>query len=74
MLIDEVHLLNEPGRGASLEAGTVSRIKMLAGLPEMAGVGSLSHIHPFTPPPPQTSTRAAVAATAALHLNPSASL
>lgn len=38
VLIDEVHLLHEAGRGASLEAGTVCRIKMLAGLPEMAGV------------------------------------
>jgi hypothetical protein len=38
VLIDEVHLLHEPGRGASLEAGVVSRIKMLARLPEMAGV------------------------------------
>lgn len=38
MLIDEVHLLSEPGRGAALEAGCVCRIKMLARLPEMAGV------------------------------------
>ena len=36
--MDEVHLLHEPGRGASLEAGVVCRLKLLAGLPEMAGV------------------------------------
>lgn len=38
VLIDEVHLLHEAGRGSSLEAGTVCRIKMLAELPEMAAV------------------------------------
>ncbi|GBF89417.1 ATP-dependent DNA helicase-like protein [Raphidocelis subcapitata] len=37
VLVDEVHLLHEPGRGASLEAGVVCRLKLLAGLPEMAG-------------------------------------
>lgn len=46
VLIDEVHLLHEAGRGASLEAGTVCRIKMLGGLPEMAGVRR-------APPPPR---------------------
>lgn len=34
LLIDEVHLLNED-RGATLEAGIVSRIKIIASLPEM---------------------------------------
>jgi replicative superfamily II helicase len=42
VLIDEVHLLHEAGRGASLEAGTVCRIKMLASLPEMAGVRAVA--------------------------------
>ena len=37
LLIDEVHLLSE-SRGASLEAGVVSRIKLVASRPEMAGV------------------------------------
>lgn len=36
VLLDEVHLLNEPGRGSSLEAGCVCRIKALAAFPEMA--------------------------------------
>ena len=34
MLIDEVHLLNE-SRGAALEAGCISRIRMVSQLPEM---------------------------------------
>ena len=34
VLIDEVHLLNE-SRGASLEGGVVSRIKMIGALPSM---------------------------------------
>lgn len=38
VLIDEVHLLSE-GRGSCLEAGVVSRIKLVACKPEMAGVG-----------------------------------
>jgi replicative superfamily II helicase len=38
VLIDEVHLVHEAGRGACLEAGVVCRLKMLSGLPEMAGV------------------------------------
>lgn len=41
VLIDEVHLLNDP-RGAALEA-IVSRIKMLARNPEMK-LSSLSHV------------------------------
>jgi ATP-dependent DNA helicase HFM1/MER3 len=36
VLLDEVHLLNESGRGSSLEAGCVCRIKALAAFPEMA--------------------------------------
>ncbi|KAG7669274.1 putative DExH-box ATP-dependent RNA helicase DExH17 [Nannochloris sp. 'desiccata'] len=36
VLIDEVHLLSE-GRGSCLEAGVVSRIKLVACKPEMAG-------------------------------------
>jgi hypothetical protein len=38
VLVDEVHLLSEAGRGSSLEAGCVCRIKALAALPEMAQV------------------------------------
>lgn len=34
VLIDEVHLLNE-SRGAALEAGCISRIRMVSQLPEM---------------------------------------
>ncbi len=37
VLIDEVHLLNE-SRGAALEAGCVSRIRMVSQLPEMKQV------------------------------------
>ena len=37
VLIDEVHLLNEP-RGAALEAGCISRIRMVSQLPEMKQV------------------------------------
>ena len=37
LLIDEVHLLNE-SRGAALEAGVVSRIKMVSRLPSMQAV------------------------------------
>jgi hypothetical protein len=37
VLLDEVHLLNESGRGSSLEAGCVCRIKAVAALPEMTG-------------------------------------
>ena len=37
MLIDEVHLLNE-SRGASLEGGVVSRIKMIGALQSMREV------------------------------------
>ncbi len=39
MLIDEVHLLNETGRGSALEAGVVCRIKMVGRLKEMQQVG-----------------------------------
>jgi replicative superfamily II helicase len=35
VLIDEVHLLNE-SRGAALEAGCISRIRMVSQLPEMS--------------------------------------
>ncbi len=41
VLIDEVHLLNESGRGSSLEAGAVSRIKVVSQFPEMAGVSAV---------------------------------
>jgi superfamily II helicase len=41
VLIDEVHLLNE-SRGAALEAGVVSRIKMIGALPSMSEVVSCS--------------------------------
>ena len=37
VLIDEVHLLNE-SRGAALEAGVISRIKMIGALPSMSEV------------------------------------
>jgi hypothetical protein len=37
VLIDEVHLLNE-SRGAALEAGVVSRIKMVGAMPSMSEV------------------------------------
>lgn len=36
VLLDEVHLLNESGRGSSLEAGCVCRIKAVAAFPQMA--------------------------------------
>lgn len=38
VLIDEVHLLNEPERGAALEAGVVSRIRMVARFSQMSEV------------------------------------
>jgi hypothetical protein len=38
VLIDEVHLLNESGRGSALEAGVVCRIKMVGRLKEMQQV------------------------------------
>lgn len=41
ILIDEVHLLNE-SRGAALEAGVVSRIKMISSLNAMKEVRFLS--------------------------------
>ena len=46
LLIDEVHLLNE-SRGAVLEAGVVSRIKMISSLRVMSEVGStvIGHHH-----------------------------
>ena len=34
LLIDEVHLLNE-SRGAALEAGVVSRVRMISSLPSV---------------------------------------
>ena len=40
-MIDEVHLLGESERGSTLEAGVVSRIKMVSKLPEMREVGRL---------------------------------
>jgi ATP-dependent DNA helicase HFM1/MER3 len=40
VLIDEVHLLAEPGRGCALEAGVISRIKMLSTFPELQGVSA----------------------------------
>lgn len=36
VLLDEVHLLNEVGRGSSLEAGCVCRIKAVAAFPELS--------------------------------------
>ncbi|WIA13166.1 hypothetical protein OEZ85_006758 [Tetradesmus obliquus] len=36
VLVDEVHLLNEAGRGSALEAGCICRLKAIAALPEMA--------------------------------------
>jgi ATP-dependent DNA helicase HFM1/MER3 len=36
VLLDEVHLLNEAGRGSSLEAGCVCRIKAVAAFPELS--------------------------------------
>ena len=42
VLIDEVHLLNE-SRGAALEAGVVSRIKMIGALHSMSEVCLLSN-------------------------------
>lgn len=41
VLIDEVHLLNE-SRGAALEAGCISRIRMVSQLPEMKQVSKPS--------------------------------
>lgn len=38
VLVDEVHLLNEAGRGSALEAGCICRLKAIAALPEMAKV------------------------------------
>ena len=35
VLIDEVHLLSERGRGNVLEAGVVCRIKMISRMPGM---------------------------------------
>lgn len=40
VLVDEVHLLNEAGRGSSLEAGCICRLKAIAALPDMAKVGA----------------------------------
>lgn len=37
-MIDEVHLLGESERGSALEAGVVSRIKMVSKFAEMKGV------------------------------------
>jgi hypothetical protein len=42
MLIDEVHLLNEQGRGCALEAGVVARVRTLGLLPEMREVWKLT--------------------------------
>jgi superfamily II helicase len=42
VLVDEVHLLNEAGRGSALEAGCICRLKAIAALPEMAQVGALT--------------------------------
>ena len=56
VLVDEVHLLNED-RGATLEVGVVSRIKMVARLPEMraapiAGVRFVAVRRVHARPPP----------------------
>lgn len=42
MLLDEVHLLNEAGRGSSLEAGCVCRIKAIAAFPQLASAAIAS--------------------------------
>ena len=42
MCIDEVHLLNE-SRGSALEAGVVSRIKMVSSFREMRAVRNIKH-------------------------------
>lgn len=47
VLIDEVHLLNESGRGSSLEAGTVCRMKMVSKFPQMAGVSNTGTVSSF---------------------------
>ena len=39
VLIDEVHLLGESERGSALEAGVVSRVKMVSRFVEMREVG-----------------------------------
>lgn len=39
VLVDEVHLLNEAGRGSALEAGVISRIAMVSQVPAVAQVG-----------------------------------
>ena len=39
VLIDEVHLLGESERGSALEAGVVSRVKMVSRFAEMREVG-----------------------------------
>lgn len=50
VLIDEVHLLNEAGRGSSLEAGCICRLKALATSKELAQVcagyalGAVEHL------------------------------
>ena len=43
VLVDEVHLLNE-SRGPALEAGVVSRIKMIGTLPSMSQVSLLGKL------------------------------
>ena len=56
LLIDEVHLLNE-NRGAALEAGVVSRIKMISRLPTVQGVrmrAALSVLHMLLRPKAST--------------------
>ncbi len=45
VMLDEVHLLGEQGRGSALEAGVVSRIKMISRLPDMAQVSVQSSTH-----------------------------
>jgi ATP-dependent DNA helicase HFM1/MER3 len=46
VLVDEVHLLNE-SRGSSLEAGVISRIKLVGTLPEVKDVSMKSGIKSF---------------------------
>ena len=50
-MIDEVHLLGESERGSALEAGVVSRIKMVSKLPEMREVGGLDRTCEVIRPP-----------------------
>ncbi|KAF8067393.1 MER3 [Scenedesmus sp. PABB004] len=60
VLIDEVHLLNEAGRGSALEAGCVCRIKALAALPELAQARAAARRALAGRPPRSAARRPAV--------------